>query len=527
MLGFRREDIVWSLRPEYAQHSWHGTKDPLAVALNALADGRWCGVESGSGTGKTITLGAGLTLWFLAAWENARVFSLAPRERQLQDNMWREITKLFPRFKKLFPQADLTSLTIRMRGGIDNTWGAEGMSAQVGADETVAGTTRGYHEAHQLIIFEEGPGIHDAIWNTMQSTSGGSHNLILGLGNPDSVHDPLHRFCMRSRVEHVRISCFDYPNVVCDNPELIPGATTRQWIADRAEVWGEGSNNYQRFVEGIAPAQADDSLILLEWCEAAAKRWGDKELREGPLALGVDPADDPRGDASAFSFWQGACCTQVVEMRLEDASLVGQEVVKLIRNPDGPIDPKRVGIDNVGIGTSTINEIKRHGIRVKHISGGSRAGPFTDIEAEPEEGKRHIVVETAQYDNLRSQVYVRLAEDLRLQRIALPNDPELFRQLTAHTVRDLPTSKKRSVSPKDEVKAKLRRSPDKADAVAYGNWVRFRRIPKVDVTEEQQKPMRGRTDDHLERLLERQARENRAILSEHRRMLRSLTRKRT
>lgn len=524
VLGYRREDLIWSLRPEYLGYVWNGTPDPLATALNALAAGRWTGIESGSGTGKT-HLAAGITLWFLACWENARVFSVAPREDQLELNLWKEITKLFPKFKKHFPTAELGKLTLRVRGGIDDTWSAHGITARVGSDEDVAGRMRGFHEAHQLFIVEEGPGVDDAIWETIESTSGGSHNLVLGLGNPDSVHDPLHRFCIKSRVNDVRISCFDHPNVVCNNADVIPGATSRAWIADRAEKWGEGTNRYLRFVNGIAPEQSDDALILLEWCEAAATRWGDLSLRKGPRALGVDVADSPTGDESAISRWQGACCTEVVSFRAEDASAVGRKVYQEIKNADAPINPKHVGIDSVGVGVSTINELKRLDVRVRHISGGSRAGPFADIEAAPEpaeEGekkRRNMVVEIAQYDNLRSQVYWRLREDLRLQRIALPPDKELFRQLTAHTYKPSPTTGKTVVSPKDEVRATLRRSPDKADAVAYGNWVRHREIARGGEEKPREVPVSRGVDLRFDKLIANHDRHERSREKDRKRMI--------
>lgn len=524
MLGFRREDIVWSMRPQYKNHTFQGTPDPLATALQGMADNRWVGVEAAASTSKSYTLGAAALLWFLACWDGARVFTVAPREKQLELNLWKEVTKMWPRFSKLFPQAELNSLKIRMRGGIDDTWSAHAIVAKVGSEEDVAGTMRGFHEAHQLFIMEEGSGIADAIWNTVTATSGGSHNLVLGLTNPDSVHDPHHRFCMMSRVVAVRISGFDHPNVVCDDPDLIPGAITRQWITDRAEEWGEGSNRYQRFVQGIAPAQAEDSLIQMEWCLAAARRQDDKELRDGPLALGVDVADSPTGDASAFSHWQGAVCTHVHEARLEDASAVGREVFRLITSADAPIDPKRVALDSVGVGVSAINELKRLGVRVRHISGGMRAGPFADVEAKPENGSS-VVVDVGGYNNYRSQGYWRLREDLRLQRIGLPNDPELFRELTAHTYRISPATGKTEVSPKDEVRAKLRRSPDKADALMYGNLVRYRRVAKADPVEETAKPKKGRVDDRLDKIVAEQAKQNAAILREHKRMLRSLTKR--
>ena len=76
-----------------------------------------------------------------------------------------------------------------------------------------------------------------------------------------------------------------------------------------------------------------------------------------------------------------------------------------------------------------------------------------------------------------------MAEDLRLGRVALDNDPELFTDLCTPTVST--DSGKISVESKGEIKNRLRRSPNKGDACCYGNWVRDRRPLNRKLTEEQ------------------------------------------
>ena len=207
------------------------------------------------------------------------------------------------------------------------------------------------------------------------------------------------------------------------------------------------------------------------------KRPDDPELRDGPLALGVDPADSPTGDKSAISRWQGACCTEVESFSAKDASEVGRRVFAEIMNPDALIDPRYVGIDSVGIGASTVNELTRLGVRIRRISGSMRAVGGTDVEARPEgtdasENWRGVT-DVARYADERAKVFWRLREDLRLNRIALPNDRRLFEELTAIEYEEWP---KIRIDKKEKIKTRLGgRSPDKADAVAYGNYVRPRR----------------------------------------------------
>jgi hypothetical protein len=76
------------------------------------------------------------------------------------------------------------------------------------------------------------------------------------------------------------------------------------------------------------------------------------------------------------------------------------------------------------------------------------------------------------FDNLRSQVWWRMREDLRLDRVALPEDEELWQDLTTPTYTT--RNGKICVEPKETIIKRLRRSPNKGDAAAYGGFVRGR-----------------------------------------------------
>ena len=69
-------------------------------------------------------------------------------------------------------------------------------------------------------------------------------------------------------------------------------------------------------------------------------------------------------------------------------------------------------------------------------------------------------------------MYWQLREDFRLGVIDVPEDDALWRELTLMTYKV--RGGKTIVESKDELKKRLGRSPDAADAVVYGNWVRPR-----------------------------------------------------
>jgi len=546
-LGVPENTIRWSLNPEYQNcscdteicnsktreatsgaHVWDGDRDPLVLALETIAAGGNVAVSAATGTSKTFTLAACGGLWFLACFENAIVPTLAPREDQLLLNMWKEMGKMFAKFNRLFPAATMVSGKLRMLDGEGDkeVWAATAVTAGVDADEDIAQRLKGIHGADMFWVIEELPGVVPAKLKTIINTATGTHNPIMGLGNPESQHDTLAQFAARPSVRAIRISAYDYPNVVAKR-DIVPGAVSTKSIAERLED-ASGDTTDPMFlsqVRGIAPSQSRRAMIRWDWCEEAAKKWGDEKLRAGPLALGVDVADSPTGDRSAISRWQGAVCTEVETFHAEDASEVGRIVHAEITNPDAPIDPRYVGIDAVGVGASAVNELKRLGTRVRLISGGMRAIPSVDHEAlwaetREEDGKVRpagpTVVEAERYANQRSAVLWRLREDMRLGRIGLPNDRRLFEELTVLEY-ELQNGKI-AVVEKKKIRALLGRSPDASDAVAYGNYAR-RRAPLR--TKSEGKPLVNAPgiDRGLERLLATRQKQQLAEDKRIRRML--------
>lgn len=495
------------------KHRWDGDEDPLVLVLETLAGWQDCAVESATGPGKTF-LAACIVFWFLACHEDSLTITAAPKKEQLLTQVWKEIGELWPRFQRHFPDAELLTGKIRMKPAIEEkeTWAAFAFVAGVGAEEESATKAHGFHREHMLIITEETPGMSWPVLTAFDETRTDDHNLHLALGNPDHRHDPLHVISQRPTVRHIRISAYDHPNVVTGE-RIVPGAIGQKRLAARVDNLGKGSRLYQSRVRGISPSESEEALIRWDWCEAAAERWDKEEFRQGELALGVDVADNPKGDESAISRWQGACLTEVWSFRAEDAREVATIVAHEIRDPNDPVDPRHVGIDSVGVGASTKNELLRLGIRVRYISGGARAAPGVDVDdlwsltEEDLEGNIKAagptVVEAERFRDLRAQVWWRMREDLRLGRIALPDDEALFSDLTAPTW----TTKGGVivVQSKDEIRETLRRSPDKGDAAVMGNFVRRRRPILPEKIEKHQK--HADRDWGLEKLLHRRAKE--------------------
>lgn len=465
--------IRWSSNSGYEGHEWDGTPDPLVNALNALANWEDVGIESATGTGKSYTAAAGGVLWFLAVFQGARVFTFAPKEDQLRLYIWAEIAKLWPKFQEHFPGAELSDLRIRM-DGTDN-WGAWGYAVGVKADEQIATKASGMHAEHMLLVYEEMPGIPQPIIEAGENTCTAPHNLRWGHGNPNHKLDALHKYCTSPGVRHIRISALDHPNVVSGDENTIPGAVSPKSIERRRLKYTEASPHYQSRVRGISPDQASDALIRLSWLEASAVRY-EARKQDGTLPTvitgkGVDVANSEHGDKGCIADFADNCLVRLEAFPCPDANALGRTVnLEIIA---AGLDPLRVGVDTIGVGAGTYNELHRLKKRVQGLVASSK--PLERTEKAPDGGTYEWAADGNVFRHLRDQMYWQLREDLRLGRLDMPKDEDLWEELTEPKFVDEP---KTIVEPKEEIKERLGRSPDKADAVVMGNWVRLRHIPK-------------------------------------------------
>ncbi len=481
VLGIPRATIDWALSDGYRTHRWDGSANPLKAVLDALAAGESVGVESATTTGKTF-LAACIVLWFTACFKNAIVPTVAPKEDQLELHLWKEIGKLWPRFQQAYPQAEKSHLRIRMVPGED-VWGAIGFVAGVGAEEVEGSATKaqGFHAEHMLIVFEETPGIKPAIMTAFKNTCRAPHNLRLGLGNPDNQHDELHKFCKSARVRHVVVSAYDHPNVVLDDPSFIPGAVSRQGIADAIADDGEDSDIFKSRVRGVSPTQSIYALIRQEWLDAAAARFEMTKTAVVPratkYALGVDVAQSEKGDRGAVARWYGNRLVGLDVNPCPNATTLGTDVWRLALELG--CEPWHIGVDPVGVGAATVNEMDRLAERqdrgllgwtVTPLNGGAK--PLSRASKAPDGSEMDWLADANTFANLRGQMYWQLREDLRHGRIAVPKIPSLHKELTTPTYEI--RGGKVIVESKDEIKKRIGKSPDASDAVVYGNWVRSR-----------------------------------------------------
>ncbi len=485
-----KEDIrgfKWSqYSPKYDVHQWDGDRDPLYTAWEGLSKFQDVALLSATSTGKTYGL-ARIVLWWLDVFPNASVITVAPREAQLTEHLWSEISRIWEKFHKIRPNSKRVGLKIYKdikHPKYFQSARAIGQVAQVKAGEESATSFQGEHREYLLFITEETPGIHPAIMKAIENTKTGTKNAQLSVGNPDNVLDQLSLFADTPGVLKIRASGYDHPNIVVGR-EVIPGAVSSKSIEMRRLKYGEESDFYKSRVRGIAPEQGKDSLLKLSWLKQA----NDKDFTVvndySYNAVGVDVANSETGDCAATAYGKSNTLHELHEFQCPDATHLAYNLVmdsfqlaeEFGNKPyhdyhiptiyDYEIMSENVGVDTVGVGTSTINSLK-HPLNIYAIA--LQGGVLEEAIEKDDQGK--ILYD---FNNLRSQMYWELREDLRTGKLKMLLPEKVFMQLCKELLAHQYSTKsgKIVVMKKEEVQKLLSgKSPNLADAVVYWNWIR-------------------------------------------------------
>jgi len=370
--GFREKDPIhfltkvlgWKPTPTALNY---GITEPITpdqkLVMQSVRDNQFTAVPAGHGVGKT-NIAAAIVLWFLYGMEDSIVITTAPTWELVEAQLWREIRQSYRNAK-----IPLAGRILQTSLEIGEKWYAKGLST----DESPKFT--GFHSKRVLIIFDEATGVREELWPAGISMILGPKDRFLAIGNPTNPAARFKTMCESGRWNVIRMDCRNHPNVVHGNPEIIPGAVTRQWVEDRKEEYGgEDSPLFHARVAGFWPSQGQDSLISTVWVDAA-QNWDTRKKIQAALAhheveapailkkrssgMGVDIAG-PGSDL---------CCAWECDddrFRLlwwavhRDLMETAGRIVRSIREADGRI--LACAIDDTGIGngvSSRVLEVQR------------------------------------------------------------------------------------------------------------------------------------------------------------------------
>lgn len=433
-----------------AELAKHAT-DPVAFARDVLgvgltsyqadflraiqANGRvaW---RSGHKLGKSTAV-AVAALWWVSTRLDARVVMIAPIFRQVRGILYRELRRLY-RGAKVPLGGDLFDTPDR---GLQYSDGREVIGFASETPERVAG----FSGANMMFLLDEASGISEDIFAAISGNLAGGGKLAL-TGNPTrqsgSYFDAFHGKSRFYTTLHT--SSLESPNFG-DGPK-VPGLATPEWAAEMLEEWGETSPLYQVRVLGNFSRNSDNAVISLEVVERARNAYDPKAFDQGgQLVIGLDPARMGSDESVAFARRGNHVLPPFVWRQLDSIQLAAQVsdlAVKLAHRGERPL----VRVDEIGIGSGVLDQLRRNVfLRVEGVNVGESATVPT-------------------YARKRDEAWFMLRDWLR-NGGSLPPDAKLEGELVAPTYSFLPSGKIQ-VESKDSMRARLKRSPDRADALA-------------------------------------------------------------
>lgn len=410
--------------------------------------------------------------------ENTKVALTAPTDRQVRNIMIPEVSRLYNRAKQrgIILPGRLTTSDIRTP---NDEWFLTGFKA----DEHNHEAWSGFHAVHTMFVITEATGIGDDTFAAIEGNLQGDSRILL-VFNPNTPVGYAARSQKGDRWAKFRLNSLTAPNVV-ERRQVIPGQVDYAWVLDKVQQWctpirpEERTEEFDDFefegqwyrpedlfrkkVLGRFPKVPDDVLIPQQWIEAAQERWL-RNQRE-PLSsdnrmLGVDVAGMGR-DSTVFcervGQWVAPLTSRNSGGQADHMAVAGEIITRRRKQPK-----MLVSIDTIGEGAGVYSRCieqddKRFIISCKYSEGAKRLDKeLADI--------------TGQYrfTNMRAYLFWCVRDWLNPKNdtgAMLPPDAQLLEEATE--IRwSFRSDGRIIIEPKEDIKARLGRSPDKFDALA-------------------------------------------------------------
>lgn len=405
------------------------SKDPvLRLGLSACA-----------GPGKTLLLA--VAAWnFLLCYgekgEHPKGFAIAVSADNLSQNLWPELSKVQSRSELLSKTFTWTKTRV-FANDHHQTWFLQARSYSKTADPEEQGRSlSGLHSKFALVLIDEGGDIPPSILRSAEQAMGNvKYGRIVMSGNPTSKTGCLYHAVQKARDKWRIIRITSDP----DDPERSPRVDIN-WAREQIQLYGRDNPWVQAYILGQFPDSTVNTLLTVEQVEAAMNRGVvEKDLLPFEKKLGVDVAREGLDSTIIFPFWHRAAF-QYVEMMNADGPEIASRIVKAKLN--WGVD--KVFVDNSGgFGGSVIDALKYAGHPAIPVNFSGKAND-------------------ERYLNKRSEMHFLLADWVKGGG-ALPYCEKLITELTEPTY--FFKNSRFAIEPKELIKKRIGRSPDRADAL--------------------------------------------------------------
>lgn len=368
--------------------------------------------------------------------EHPKAYALSITADNLRDNLWAEMSKWQQRSPYLSSAFAWTAQKIFAKDHPE-TWfmAARSFPKTANVDE-MGRTLSGLHSKYICYLIDESGGIHSAVLRAAEQglATKPVFGKILQAGNPFTHEGMLYVTATTLRGQWVVISITGDP----DDPRRSPRIDI-DWARQQIQQYGRDNPWVMAYILGKFPPSSINALISPDECAiAAARHFREDQFTWAPKVLGVDCArfgDDttvlfPRQGLASFP------CTVLRNAKTQD---IGGRIIRAKASP---------GWDACFIDTAMAGGVIDY---CEQLNYNLSPVDFGGAASDP-----------VMYANKRAEMAKRATDFLKAAG-GIPNDPELIAEFCAHTY-TFDNRGRILLEPKDQVKDKLGRSPDKFDA---------------------------------------------------------------
>lgn len=521
-VDYRADGAQW-LRDKLGEFPWSMQQEIMASVVKY----RRTAVRSCHGVGKSWFGGRVMTWWIDTATipTDRFVISTAPSAAQVSAVLWRELARAHRKGRLPGRINSAGYPQWKLHDGPDGLVGYGRRPADY-SDSAFQGI---HAPEGVLIVVDEANGVPAHLFQQIDSIMSDVSSRLLLIGNPTDPNSYFARACSPSseyNVIHIDAlrspnfneeECRPFPFVralmeaegIPYSTEVVPpevgkALVSPDWVESRIRDWAgvplslleqpwhkvrsevqkscASSGVFMARVRAVFPSEDGDSVIPLGWIEQAMIRWEawrdgvplfdaegrprlDVEHGQWPMAprmeqpgrrvIGVDVAREGN-DRTVLAIRQGKVVEQLIVHVKQDTMQTADEVAAWLAWPRA-----QAVVDTIGVGGGVADRLRQ-----------LRVGNVVDFVASENHHRKDATGHWG-FRNNRGAAWWNLRELLdpsRGHNIMLPRDDELMIELGTAKYKPLEGQPIYVIETKDEIKKRLGRSPDKADAVIQAFW---------------------------------------------------------
>lgn len=465
-------------------------------------------IRSCNGAGKTAALAA-ICNWKLKTSDDSLVVTTASSHTQVKRNLWGEIRKQ-AKNAKLFEPKQITETFIKIT---DKHYA-------IGISPALPENAQGFHAEKMLIVVDEATGVSRDIMNALFGNATGKEAQVILAYNPIDTDSFPYEAEHNGDWHLIQISALDHPNIVgqallpdhgagasgtdfspCEDdgrtkvrptnkanaakkrgrpakktgagkksspaekiiPVEIQGAVSPEWLNDMLPTWSyevepsskdrfEFNGKYWRRTAEVS------ARILGEWPDNGGEGFipmylvkqslETAEIR-GIKTMGIDIARSGK-DETVFAFFDGNTQLPFYSMRSKDLVEIAAKAEEFYRQGWNII-----ALDDTGVGAGVTDILKSRGVNCHPVN-------FAGMP------KGFLNKAYRKFQNARAEMYFNLDDELKRSQIKLLDNRKLHQEITA--IRIETSGEKYLLENKEDIRKRLGRSPDRADATVLARY---------------------------------------------------------